>query len=263
MEENNSFWEQNVLGNLQVANIVWDLVLLFGPILLGGFIYRVLIFYRRRSSKSIFAFSNRKPLVFVFSSVDASQFTETEFQTYTTATESVFFVANILGYLQSKLKISAKYDLQHSALIEPNRLREDLIVVGGPKYNSVTSRYFEIADPRLQFSGYSIISDFTGKNYSGRVSTEGRVTKDYAAIISDRNPWNNGARILLVCGSRAFAAIAASEFLSNGGAQRLIDGLETMYQPDKPLLAVISTEVSHFPHAQWSLSPCVVEEVHQ
>jgi hypothetical protein len=115
------------------------------------------------------------------------------------------------------------------------KIRCDLVLVGGPVKNAISERV--LAEPGIpcRFEDHAIVHepscerwDAEIKEHNGRL----KVTTDYCVIIRAPNPYNRRRGVLLIGGSRAFGTLAGARLMSGdcvGDTLEVLSGLGAHY----------------------------------
>ncbi|AJF64846.1 hypothetical protein SVTN_10795 [Streptomyces vietnamensis] len=97
-------------------------------------------------------------------------------------------------------------------------LEADMLTLGGPKNNEVTSMLLK-AVPQLPFTVDGSSIRWQGTTYEGRAVGE-QVVHDYGYIVRAPNPFAQDKRIVVVGGSHTFGTVAAARWLAENGDAR-------------------------------------------
>jgi len=112
--------------------------------------------------------------------------------------------------------------------VSPNRLlcqckdvnneirKKDLILIGGPMYNTFTAQIFDQLRDKmaLKYDGYAVVDHVTGTKYEAEVKDQ-FIVKDYSLITRISNPFNPERVILLIGGSRTCSLSIGGMVLSS------------------------------------------------
>lgn len=148
--------------------------------------------------------------------------------------------ANALNEMRSYLvRIGAgQLSIAYSDAFPGERLRSNLILLGGPDANKVTELFLTRFSPRLTFDKYrdhdvTVLDQADGKRYSPIIvdkreellyrrgtsspdSSEFELTRDYAVIIGMRNPFSPERRqVLVIAGCFGFGTWAGVRFATS------------------------------------------------
>ena len=81
-----------------------------------------------------------------------------------------------------------------------NRLKENLVLIGGPVTNEITMRIFQDIAVPFSFMGHTLIDNLNSKEYKPKSDTNGQVLEDYGLVLRNVNPYNKQKEIIIIAG---------------------------------------------------------------
>lgn len=101
-------------------------------------------------------------------------------------------------------------------------LAHNLVCIGGPIHNRVTKILLERLAIPVEFDGYAVVSTVTSKRYEALVDpVSGRITRDVAVVVLEKNPFQEESLVALLMGARTFGCPAGSRMLTRGPLKRM------------------------------------------
>lgn len=183
-------------------------VSIMGSIVIATLSFVVTKIYWRIGSRRLWRISNYETVLIV-----TSLSVKTDTGTYSrpaTGLGQVRALATIAPSLTRAGSDAAWQNLLVPSQCDGSDLEHDLILLGGPKNNSITEKYLEMLNHKVlpaQFGSEIILPD--GQRLEGRVFND-EVVEDYGLILSTPNPYSSNTRTVLFSGSHTFGTAAAA-----------------------------------------------------
>ncbi len=101
--------------------------------------------------------------------------------------------------------------------ISGSGLETDLILIGGPKTNSLSARVLDLVGEAygIRQQGSTIVAG--NSEFEGEVADDATGT-DYGLLLHINNPFAQGHRLVLLSGSHTFGTVAAARFMTSSPA---------------------------------------------
>jgi len=230
-----------------LGNLVWILIGLS-----ASYLYKLL--FRILPTKRLWNLSNPKDLIICVST--ASKMGASEFYTPTTGIgeiRALGLIVTSLNRAYKNIKISNVFlskDEVHT------KIENDIILLGGPKYNRVTKKFLD------KLSDLSIVDEIENEmvwkvhSDEGKFSTdvkEGIISKDYGLIIRMNNPFSTSKSTLTIfAGAHTYGTIAAARYFTENMYKEIIQGGKI----SQNIAAIVSCNVSD----GWPVSLCLVKK---
>jgi len=91
---------------------------------------------------------------------------------------------------------------------------ENIVTIGGPKWNTVTRHLLRSSDSPLTFDGYFLVDEITGQRHETE-EDETQIYVDYGLILRMRNPYDRKNNFVLLAGCDTFGVLAAAKCMSS------------------------------------------------
>jgi hypothetical protein len=92
-----------------------------------------------------------------------------------------------------------------------DRLRENVILIGGPIGNELTKRVMKDFEIPFSFVDHTLLDKYHNKKYEAKLGEDGDVLEDYALILRIKNPYNSQKNLFLVAGCYGYGTYSGAE----------------------------------------------------
>lgn len=125
----------------------------------------------------------------------------------------------IVTFFRNKTKI--KFDKYISSELSKEKYRDNLITIGGSRWNFITKLFLEKINSPFSIikwekygDDWGIIDNISGEKYQDIEDENRNVLLDYGFIIKAPNPYNPENYVFIIGGSRTYGVLAASKCFS-------------------------------------------------
>jgi len=165
---------------------------------------------RHRPVRRLWNLQEESQLTIVISDAGLSDKSEYTGLVYPSETRAAGEIETFLIRTYPKLTVQ----LHLSSNVSNELLSKDLVVIGGPIYNSIAKDLLTRSPSLANFDGYRLLLSNGNWSQEATIDSNGEVTTDVGLVYITKNPWNPQKRIFLFAGSRAFGTLAASRIMT-------------------------------------------------